>query len=718
MTAPWSGRLRSAAAAFAIAAMVAITVTAAIAAATFPAAAETPPRLAALFPRQAPIEAAGGRLARLVLPPEVLAACRPDLADLRIFDADDREVPFLVDGGWAPDRRLEIERRVTLEPVATDRHRTDSETGPSRWRESYELALPTDLPAGLDWELEVVSSRSSFVKRVDVAAVGEGGERTELLAGGSVFRLAGPAADRRERTAVPLPPSTAPRLAVVLEGEDGGYLEPVFQLATRREIAARERAVVPLTEVARHVDGGRTVVDLERPRGLVPDALRLTTATPAFSRPLEVWDEGPGSAGSALARGTLFRLQALTVIEEVELPLAPARGDRLRVVIADGDSPPLGDAAFAAVVRRPALLFTLPLVSAASEAGGDAPAPAAGTLRFGGARAFRPRYDLAALPPALAPAATGTAAAIAERLYDPAQVAEAHLGPIAANPAFDPAPALAFAHHPGAALDGRLYRYRRALQARPSPEGLVRLRLAPEDLGHARPDLADLRLADGEGRQWAYLLERDAGEGRLALAIGAAESEDGVSRYRLDLPTRPATVARIVLDVDAPFFDRGFTLTGIATGRRDGEEVPLARGRLVRRAGDPRPLSLAFAPVRLDRLELTVEDGDDAPLAFPGGEAVLPLPELYFAAPAGDYALLLGEPEADPPRYELERVRDVVLAVAAGEAAAGPLGDNPDFSRGARLATAPGLQQVLLWIALGLAVAVLAGLTLKLARRG
>ena len=519
--------------------LAAALLAAALLAAAHPAVAAEPARLRTLFPRQASVEAEAGRLVRLVLPPEVLAVCRPDLSDLRLFDAAGGEVPFLVDSGWQPERRLELERTFTPELGAVERSRTDRETGPSRFRESYTLEVPSDFPADASWELEVVTARPRFVKQVEVTAPGPGAATGERIGEGSVFRLTDPG---RERTAVPLQTFSAARLTVVLEGEDGAYLEPVFRLRTGHSVTGRERAAVPLAVSARREEGGRTVVDLERPRGLVPDALRIATTTAAWSRPVEVWDEGPGSVGTALGRATLFRVQALTAVEEAEIPLAPARGDRLRVVIGDGDSPALADLAFSAVVRRPVLLFTLP------EAAGAGAAPDAGatggsakaTLLFGGARAFRPSYDLAALPPALTPRATGTAAEVAERLYDPAQVAEARLGPIAANPDFDPAPALAFAHHPGAELDARLYRFRRPLAARPSPEGLVRLRLAPEDLAQARPDLADLRIADGAGRQWAYLLERDAAEERQP----ADHRRSGERGRHLPLPPRPRHLPR------------------------------------------------------------------------------------------------------------------------------------------------------------------------------
>ena len=70
-------------------------------AATLPgrAASDDAPQLARLFPRQAPIFVEGSGLARLVLSAEVLAEVRPDLSDLRVFDADGRDLAFVVDPG-------------------------------------------------------------------------------------------------------------------------------------------------------------------------------------------------------------------------------------------------------------------------------------------------------------------------------------------------------------------------------------------------------------------------------------------------------------------------------------------------------------------------------------------------------------------------------------------------------------------------------------------
>jgi len=110
-------------------------------------------------------------------------------------------------------------------------------------------------------------------------------------------------------------------------------------------------------------------------------------------------------------------------------------------------------------------------------------------------------------------------------------------------------------------------------------------------------------------------------------------------------------------------------------------------------------------------------DGSDAPLRFRAARGRFPAPQLFVAAPAGPYSLLIGNPDDERPSYELSRVRDVVLGVQSAEARASALVPNPDYSARARLATATGVQSLLLWILLGVAVVVLAALTLRLVRQ-
>ncbi|MCP3964308.1 MAG: DUF3999 domain-containing protein [bacterium] len=665
-------------------------------AATASAGAATPD-LRTLFPQQVDLHADDDRLSRLVLPVEVIKACRRDLSDLRVFDADGREVPFLVDGGPQPDTRVEVRRSFTPELLEVSRGRPGGDEAPRRTVETYEIAAPPEVsPTGF-WDLVIDARAASYVRRILVTARTADGAESRL-AEGSIFRLTEPP---REKTRLTLPAFTG-RVRVTLEGEEGAFLDPGLSYQSTRSFPTARRARLELEKLSQRSADRRTLLEAARPGGVVPDLLLLETSTAAFNRRVEVWDDGPGAAREKLGARILFRLPAPVPVEELEIPLRPARGDRLRVVIADGDSSPLEDLAVSAVVRRPALLLSLPATDGARPAG---------ILRFGGGRAFRPQYDLAALPLKLP--VSGSEVEVVERLYDPALLGEIRTGTIEPNPEFDPAPVLAFAHRPGSAIEVEPYSHRRRLRVTASAEGLARYRLTVEDLALARADLADLRIVDGEGRQWAYLLEPDAARDLRLLAPSPPATEDGTSRYALSLPVTPAKIEEIVLDTPVPFFDRDFELV---EPRGETEET-LAHGRLARRAGDPRPVRITFGARRLEALELRIRDGDDAPLLLERVEARFPVAELYFAAPPGEYTLLLGHPEDRRPSYELARVRAVVLAVAGSPATAAVLERNPDHDPRSRFATDAGLQRLLLWIALAAAVAVLTLLTLRLARR-
>ena len=657
-----------------------------------------PADLRTLFPSQADVFAGSSSLSRLELPLDVIAACRPDLSDLRIVDAGGKEVPYLIDSRRVVETEVEVEQRVTPELLEVKRQTIERPTGPPLRRETYELSFPEERSQTGAWDLVIQSRRANFVRRVEVSAVESNGSKVKLVENGSVFRLRNPV---REKTRLSLPDGTANRLVVTLEGEDGFFLDPAFHLETSRTVL-RERAVVELREISRQELDRKTVVELARPRGLVPDLLQVSTTTRSFNRAVEIRDEGPGGRNSAVGGGIVFRFPALATVEDLEVRVSAARGDRLRVEIDNGDSPALEDLTFSVVVRRPALLFSLEGLGATEPSG---------TLFFGGGRAYRPRYDLQRLWSVL-PAGWDGTRGDGEQLY-----ASARLGEVSENPRFDASPILAFAMRPGAEIEARGYTHRRELYANPSEEGLIRVQLGLEDLANAREDLADLRIIDGQSRQWAYLLGGRAGSFRMELKILGTESKDGKSAYQLSLPAAPAKIDELTVETSLPFFDRGYRLLAKLQSERGEESVALAQGRLVRRAGEARSLVIPIQPKRIDSLELIVEDGDDAPLTFDRIEGGFPVPEVYFVAPEGDYSLLLGNPEATAPTYELERVRSVVLAVKSSDASAGPLIENPAFSAAARLGTQAGAQQALLWVALGLAVAVLAGLTLKLARR-
>jgi hypothetical protein len=144
----------------------------------------------------------------------------------------------------------------------------------------------------------------------------------------------------------------------------------------------------------------------------------------------------------------------------------------------------------------------------------------------------------------------------------------------------------------------------------------------------------------------------------------------------------------------------------------------LARGRLTRGPGAAGPIEVELQTARVRSLVLEVQDGDNAPLGWKSVRARVALPHLYVLAPPGAYRLLLGNPSESAPSYDIGRARDLVLAVASEPQQPGPLLDNPRFRATARLAAGEGPTRAALWAALVLAVAVLGGLTLRLARQG
>ena len=708
-------RAPAAAMVFVVLALVAAAAADRAGAQTSPAGDPRPADLRRLFPREADVRVEREGLSRLVLPAALVAACRPDLSDLRLFDPRGAEVPFLVDPGVVPGAGRELIRRFEPRVLEVTRRTVERRDGPPLRRETFDLTLPpaeAGVPA-TDWVLVVRTAPHEFVARVRIEAIGGDGKTATLIDEGSLFRLGGTNPAAKDR--IPLPALPAGGLRVVLETEQGFWLEPAFRFESARILERGGRIAVPLEILASRNDDGRTIVELHRPPGIVPDLLRVETSTGTFDRQVAVVDAGPRGGEADLGSGRLFRVQALVSVGVQEIDLRGARGDRLRVAIVDGDSPPLADLRFAAVIRQPSLIFAL---SPAAEASAD------GVVRFGGGRAHRPRYDLAGLLPPTPPAVAGRRAEAAALLDDPAVVRPASLGPARANALFDGAPALGFAMHPGAAVDRRLFSHRRPITVDEASEGLSRLRLQPADLAVLKGNLADLRVADETGRQWSYLVEHQAATDLIPLMVEGPESEGGTSRYALGLPVTPLRADRILLDPATAYFDRAFRIEGEPVadvssrpGRDAGATRVLARGRLARAIDDRRPVEVVLEAERVDALRLIVEDGDDAPLPIPSAQARVVLPDVYLTVPPGRYDLLLGSPDQEAPRYELERVRDVVLAVNATPVVAGELEANREFSLRARLAGGGLHRTVLLWATLIVAVVVLAVLTLRLARR-
>src|SRR5262249_5948249 len=280
----------------------------------------------------------------------------------------------------------------TVEPKVIDVrrwHETRADQ-PPRVREEYEIALPDDSAGDTAWELVLATPRTEFTRRVTVSGAGEDQRPRLLVEDAPLVRIAG-----SEHTRVPLPGGVRGTITVVIAGDETDFVEPRFTLESRRTLGpGAELSAVGLAPVTATSNQGTTVLEVERPAGLVPEMLRIGTDTPSFGRRVTVGAVRRGTPDVRLGGGRILRVGPRTPLVQPDIDLAPAHGARLRVEIVDGDSPPLGRVRLSALLRQRSLLIVLP-------PNGDAPA---GTLRFGGGSAAAPHHDLPAPPHAPPPA--------------------------------------------------------------------------------------------------------------------------------------------------------------------------------------------------------------------------------------------------------------------------------------------------------------------------
>ena len=284
-----------------------------------------------------------------------------------------------------------------------------------------------------------------------------------------------------------------------------------------------------------------------------------------------------------------------------------------------------------------------------------------------------------------------------------------------AGSAAEPPPDLRAVMRPAAVLDPGAFTHRITLAVRASPEGVSRLRLTPEMLALARADLGDIRVVDTGSRQWPYIIKAGAVQQLVDVTFAPPVIERGTSRYAVQLSAWPAQIDELLIRVDREFLDRPYRLVGKSAGE-GGPERTIASGRIIRRVGEAAQASIPVPPVRSSELALVIEDGDDAPLSLPRARAAFTVPDLLLVAPSGEYAFLVGDPNATPPRYDLTRARDAILGATAGEIETGPLGLSPAHRVAVTENKEGGAEQYALWGALALSVVVLAGLALRLAR--
>ena len=138
--------------------------------------AQDAPEVGRLFSREADLTSPGDGPYRLALSAEVLAACQPGLSDLRLYDGDGREVPWLLDdAGRVPTGTSERLLYVTAPALDATRTREGPPRAPTGFVETFAIAPPGEAPPRSEWSLLFDVRSSAFVAAIRVIETGADG---------------------------------------------------------------------------------------------------------------------------------------------------------------------------------------------------------------------------------------------------------------------------------------------------------------------------------------------------------------------------------------------------------------------------------------------------------------------------------------------------------------------------------------------------------------
>lgn len=666
-------------------------------------------------------------LTAVALPPEVRADSSSDLRDLRLLrESNGQEVPYLIEEQTA----LREERRAAGELVDTRSERKENTV----WLVDLKAARTF---ASVAMRIE----EREFVKRLKIEAGPERNGPFRVIAEDfGVFDREWPWAEdyRLHHTELVLAAPTRARYLRITADDKRSVPIHISGVEVRLARSAagiewsREANLEPLPASAQTKEG-TSAYRLSLPHGYPIESLELRADESVFARRVTVRERpegGKSGNNDSLGEGLLFRFfpfmpirrrlsDMLRQSEDVEdvpsemrtlrLHKRPGSGEII-IEIEDGDSPQLHN--LRAVVSGTSTRLVVPLTNETGRAGSTM------WLYNGNSRARSPQYDLESLRGHL----TGLAGLPLLSLGNPQE-----------NPRFRTQPPLSFVAPVGAALEVQGFKVmRRLLVPGSKGEDIYGFSLLAEDLGLLQPSLADLRIVDAENRQIPYVLSPAESERSLPMEVRSAPSAR-LSRYVLELPKslRSATGATAGLPVSAvdvqikdPLFSRPVRLLVPSTDQRTDERVVFT-GQLSRRPPDESedaeaPPQVMRVPVSLSSyrgLTLEIDNQDNAPLQIERVSAIVVVPRVAFKMkPAGSYRVLYGAPESPPPHYDLELLRRAVLDYAAVPVDLGDIEVNPAYRvrAGDYLREAP--PTLVIWLALGLGVVVLLGLTVRLLR--
>lgn len=605
------------------------------------------------------------------------------LSDFRLYSAAGREVPHLI---VPPPESEPSWKGARVLPIA----QTEKTSG-------FEADLGEVVPVD---GIRASGIRAPFLKRLVLEGSGDREHWTLLDDEGTLFDLP---AEHLQQTTISFTPGPYRFLRVTWNDTHSGRIDTPALVEARRvpqPIAPAPVLRAPLAFERRPSEPGVSRFRIHLPAARLPIVeLGLGVGGGHLLRQARVSEarlNGEQVTYATIGGDTLRRVVRDGVAADaLRIPIAPPSEAQLELVVDDGDNPPLDLRSVTAVFAE------LPWIYFEYEAGTLA-------ARYGDVALAAPRYDLEAARPAV------TAAQTTDARWGEARTL---------TPRTDDPPALPMPET-GAALQTESFKYSRAI---PTGAGLVAVPLDAAVLAHSgavHTSFADVRVLDPAGRQVPYLVERrdepiaiDVRFVRRELPSPIAERQKGRTPYAVELPYQRLPGARLVLHTRARVFTRGVTLAMLTppTELRRQPRLDQLSSALWQHSNQDAPargLIFDLPETRSGEIVVIVDEGDNQALPIEKATLLLRSYAIRLYRPAGQpLRLVYGRDDLSPPRYDLALLAPRVMGSRAEEVHAAP--EEPARASSATPALVP---PGVFWASLGLAVAVLLGLIVRLVR--
>jgi hypothetical protein len=617
--------------------------------------------------------------------PVVIA--KEGLADVRIYDSAGREVPYLLVIPAAPE---------------------------SQWTEARPLPIPsTKKISGFDADLGKVLRVSSlritgipapFLKRVRLEGSGDRIRWTALVEEGRVFDLP---AEKLKQLELGFEPGEYKYLRITWDDSASARVPLPGSVSARLVTADSLPPALrtPLQFTSRTSEPGVSRYQIRLPgSGLPITAVELSSVAGNVMRQARITEERLADLQmkpELLGLATLWHTARGSTKEAVlRIPISGPREPVIELMVQNGDNPPLELTGISGVFAYlPWIYF-------------ESPGRESLTARFGDRGLAAPRYDLEAMRETISKARTS----------------EAHWGkPEERKPGEVEASVANNAISPGTAMDAKAFLY-----ARPIPAGKVGLNALALDaavLAHTR--MFDLRIAGADGRQIPYLLEKR--DEPLTVALPALEKAEppaarnggirpgtqSVNYYALRLPYANIPASRLVLATRARVFQRAIVILA-EKDPHDARAEPwtyrIASSQWSHTDPDTPspPLWIPLPALQASMLRVAIDEGDNSALPIAAATLLLPSYRMrFFRQDGADLTLYYSNENIEAPRYDIALLAPYLIGALADEVS---LPADRDALPGP--ATGPGIQTIVFWLILGLAVILLLILIARLLGKG